>query len=313
MLRLVRVRLYQLVCVLLLLSLLTFTLMKLAPGNPVLAILKFDEVAMTAADESALRQELGFDLPLYEQYGRWMWGLLQLNLGQSLMSGKPVWDEMMHRLPITLELTVGGMLVMVILALPLGLLAAKYAGRWPDHVSRLFALIGASMPSFWLGLILIYWFAFKLNWLPTMGSGSMRHLILPSVTLGFSMAAVYARLIRAGLLESLTQQYVNAARARGVAEWRIVTLHALRAALLPVITVFGMSLGNLLAGAVVVETLFSMPGLGSMAIEAIVQRDYPVIQGYVLLSGVFVVIVNLMVDLGYSLLDPRIRYNKEEM
>ncbi|XEC93094.1 nickel ABC transporter permease [Paenibacillus tarimensis] len=310
MLKLVRARLLQLVFVLFLLSLLTFTLMKLAPGDPVLTILKADELSVTMEDEAALRKELGFDRPVLVQYGTWMLNLMQFDFGKSYVKGKPVLEEMMDRLPATVQLTVGGLVVLIILAVPLGLLSAKYPGRLPDHISRIFALVGASIPSFWMGMLLIYAFAYQLNWLPTMGMGGFRSMILPSVTLGFAMAAVYARLLRAGLLESLSQEYIRAARARGIAEWRILIRHALRAALLPVVTVFGMSIGNLLTGSVVIETLFAWPGLGSMAVEAIFQRDYPVIQGYVLLTGIFVVTVNLLVDIAYVLLDPRIRYSK---
>jgi peptide/nickel transport system permease protein len=160
-------------------------------------------------------------------------------------------------------------------------------------------------------LLLIYWFAYQLRWFPSMGTGSLEQMILPSVALGFSLAAVYARLLRSGLLDSLSQDYIRAAKARGIRKWRILWVHAFRAALLPVITVFGMSMGHLLGGAVVIEVLFSWPGLGSMAVEAIFGRDYPVIQGYVLLTGVFVVAVNLLVDLTYPLIDPRIRLGEE--
>ena len=313
MYHLVKARLVQLVFVLFLLSLVTFTLMKLAPGDPVLLLLGADELTVTQKNEAALRKELGFDLPILVQYGQWMMNLLQLNLGTSYIKGKPVLDELMARLPTTLGLTVGGLTVMIMISLPLGFLAAKYPGRWPDHLSRLLALIGASIPSFWMGLLLIYAFAFKLQWLPSMGKGTLSHMILPSITLGFAMAAVYARLLRAGLLDSLSQEYIRAARARGIAEWRVMLKHAFRAALIPVVTVFGMSIGSLLAGTVVIETLFSLPGLGSMGVQAIFQRDYPIIQGYVLLTGVCVVIVNLLVDLSYGWLDPRIRQGKREL
>ncbi|WP_134685139.1 nickel ABC transporter permease [Brevibacillus migulae] len=308
--KLIAARLWQLVFVMFLLSLLTFTLMKLAPGDPVMLILDTEELAVTQADEEALRKELGFDQPLITQYASWLFQLMKLDMGESYIKGKPVLDELIQRLPATIQLAVGGMLVMVLIAAPLGILAAKYPGRWPDHVSRLFALIGASIPSFWLGLLLIYVFAYQWKWLPTMGKGGLSSFILPSLTLGFAMAAVYSRLLRTGLLESLSQEYIRAARARGIAEWRIMTKHALRAALLPVLTVFGMSMGNLLAGQVVIETLFSWPGLGGMIVEAIFQRDYPIVQGYVLFTGFFVVVVNLLVDLTYSLLDPRIRFGK---
>ncbi|MGP1908967.1 nickel ABC transporter permease [Metabacillus sp. JX24] len=311
MLPLIKQRVIQLMLVMFILSVFTFGLMKLAPGDPVLLILNADEMMVTDADQAELRKELGFDQPLYVQYGKWMVGLLQLDLGKSYMSGNPVWEEMMERLPITLELAGGALLVMVSIALPLGIAAGRFPGKWPDHVSRVLALIGASIPSFWLGLMLIYVFAFKLQLLPSNGFGEWSQSILPSFALGFSLAAVYARLLRSGLMESYSEDYVRAARARGVKEWRILWIHAIRAALLPVMTVLGLSMGSLLGGAVVIEILFSWPGLGSMAVDAIFARDYPVIQGYVLLTGVFVVAMNLMTDLSYFLIDPRIRRGKE--
>lgn len=298
--------------VVLFLSIFTFGLMKMAPGDPVLAILNADEMIVTDADQAKLRSSLGFDQPIYVQYVQWMTGVVQLDLGTSYMSGKPVWNEIAARLPITIQLTAGALLVMVCISVPLGILSARYPGKWPDQIGRLFALIGASIPSFWLGLMLIYVFAFKFQLLPSTGMGSFSQMILPSITLGFSLAAVYARLLRAGLIESFAQDYIQAGRARGVKEWRLLWLHAFRAALLPVITVFGLSLGSLLGGAVVIEILFSWPGLGSMAIEAIFSRDYPVIQGYVLLIGVLVVVLNLLVDLSYYFIDPRIKQGKEK-
>ncbi len=309
-LQLIKKRLIQLVFVLFILSLVIFILMKLAPGDPVLTLLHADEMSITQADEAALREELGFDQPVLVQYGKWMLGLIRLDLGTSYLKGRPVLDELLDKLPATIQLTASGLAVMVAIALPLGLIASRYPNRWPDHVSRILALVGASIPSFWMGLLLIYLFSLKLGWLPTSGKGSFAHMILPSITLGFAMAAVYARLLRSGLLDSLSQDYIKAARARGLAERRILMGHALRAALLPVITVFGVSFGNLLAGSVVIETLFAWPGLGSLALEAIFERDYPIIQGYVLATGLFVVVVNLLVDLSYSLLDPRIRLGK---
>jgi ABC-type dipeptide/oligopeptide/nickel transport system permease component len=310
-LSLVRMRLLQLVMVVFVLSIFTFGLMKLAPGDPVMSILNADEMMVTEADQAKLRSELGFDQPIYVQYGKWMHGLIKLDLGTSYMSGKPVWNEMMERLPITFQLTTGALLVMVSISIPLGIISARYPRKWPDQISKALALIGASIPSFWLGLMLIYFFAFKLQVLPSNGMGSFAQMILPSFALGFSLAAVYARLIRAGLIESFSKDYIQAGRARGVKEWRILWFHAFRAALLPVITVFGLSMGSLLGGAVVIEILFSWPGLGSMAVDAIFSRDYPVIQGYVLLTGVFVVVVNLLVDLSYYLIDPRIKQGKE--
>jgi ABC-type dipeptide/oligopeptide/nickel transport system permease component len=284
--------------------------MKLAPGDPVLTILNADEMVVTEEDQAKLRNELGFDQPIYVQYGKWMYNLVQLDLGKSYMTGKPVWDELMERLPITLELTMFAILIMGSITVPLGVFAARNVNRWPDQLSRFLALIGASIPSFWLGLILIYVFAFKLHVLPSSGIGSYSHIILPAFTLGFTFAVVYARLLRAGLLQSMNEDYILAGRARGVKEWRLLWLHAFRAAVLPIITVFGLSIGSFLGGAVVIEILFSWPGLGSLAVDAIFSRDYPVIQGYVMLTGVFVVIVNLFVDLSYFVIDPRI--NRKE-
>lgn len=313
MLRIIKKRALQLVFVLFFLSLLTFVLMKLAPGDPVLLMLEADTFAVTQEDEDALRKELGFDKPVIVQYGMWLLQLLKLDLGYSYLKGKPVLEEIMYRLPATLQLTAGGLVVMVLIAVPLGTLSAKYRGKLPDHFSRIFALTGASVPLFWMGLLLIYLFAYKLQWLPMMGKGTITQMILPSLTLGLGMAAEYSRLLRAGLLESLSEQYIRAARARGIAEWKVLSLHAMRAALIPVITVFGMSIGSLLAGSVVTETLFSWPGLGTMAVSAIFERDYPIIQGFVLLTGLLVVGVNLLVDLSYGLLDPRIRKPKGEL
>ncbi|MCM3731500.1 ABC transporter permease [Fictibacillus nanhaiensis] len=313
MLFIIRKRLFQLFIVLLVLSIFTFTLMKLAPGDPVLTILNADEMLVTEEDQAKLRSDLGFDQPLYVQYGKWMLNLAQLDLGKSYMTGKPVWDELMERLQITIELTTFALFIMISIAIPLGVLAAINAGRWPDQVSRILALIGASIPNFWLGLILIYLFTFKLQILPSSGIGSYSHIILPAFTLGFTFAVVYARLLRAGLLQSMSEDFILAGRARGLKEWRILWIHAFRAAILPVITVFGLSIGSFLGGAVVVEILFSWPGLGSLAVEAIFNRDYPVIQGYVLLTGIFVVIVNLLVDLSYYVIDPRINRKEEAL
>ncbi|PZE20867.1 ABC transporter permease [Paenibacillus xerothermodurans] len=300
----------QLLGVLFILSAATFTLMKMAPGDPVKTILQADEFAVTEADEAKLRAQLGFDQPAAVQYGRWLWGIMRLDLGKSFLSGKPVWDLIMSRLPTTAQLAAGALAVMALITVPVGIAAAKFPGRWPDHLSRLLAWIGASIPSFWLGLILIYLFSYQLQLLPSMGTGSLAQTILPAFTLGFSLAAVYARLLRVGLLEALAQDYVRAARARGISEWRIMTRHALRAAILPVVTMFGMSIGYLLGGSIVVETLFSWPGLGSMVMDAILGRDYPVIQGYILFTGVVIVAINMLVDLSYYLIDPRLRIRK---
>ncbi|MGB8954998.1 MAG: ABC transporter permease, partial [Tumebacillaceae bacterium] len=200
--KIVRARLFQLVFVLLLLSTTTFALMKMAPGDPVVAILKTDQVAVTLEEEAALRKEMGFDQPVLEQYAHWLWGMVRLDLGDSYLFKRPVWEMILERLPVTVQMAAGGLVVMAAIAVPLGLLAARFPGRFPDHLSRLLALLGSSIPSFWLGLLLMYAFSYKLHWLPTMGTGTLRHMILPSLTLGLAMAAVYARLLRAGLLDA---------------------------------------------------------------------------------------------------------------
>lgn len=311
MLSFLKKRLLQLIFVLFLLSLATFTLMKLAPGDPVQHILRSDELSVTELDKEKLRNELGFQEPYLYQYGKWLWGIIQLDLGVSYLTGEPVTAELIKRLPTTMLLAAGGLCFALVLAIPLAIIAAAFPNRWPDHLCRMIALLAASIPSFWLGLLLIFLMATKFQLLPAMGTGTFAHFLLPSMTLGFSMAAIYMRLLRAGLLESLSQDYIAAARARGIKERHVWIRHAFRAALLPVLTMLGLSLGSLLGGAVVVEMLYSWPGLGSMVIDAIFRRDYPIIQGYVLVTGVFVVVVNLMVDLSYRVVDPRIRLGRE--
>lgn len=310
MLKRVAIRLLHLIIVLFFLSLSTFVLMKLAPGDPVLAVLRSSDGALTQADQEALRNSWGLNRPIYEQYGIWLFNVLKLEWGHSLTNNRDVLILLMERLPATVHLTLGSMAVLAALVFPLGVWAAKYRGKAPDVLSRFIALLGASIPSFWLALLLIYLFAYRLNWLPTMGSGSLRHLILPSFTLGFVMAPEYIRLLRAGLLDTMSREYIRAARARGIAEWRVTLIHAMRGALLPIVAVSGLSVGALMAGSVVTESLFGWPGLGSLAIEAIRLRDYPVVQGYVLLSGIFFLLANWLSDIGAAALDPRIRLQK---
>lgn len=303
-------RFVQMLVVLFFLSIITFVLLKLAPGDPILAILQASDGALSQAEQEAVRESLGLNRPLHEQYGSWLLQVVQLDWGYSLTSNREVRDILKERLPATLYLAIGAILVLIIMAFPLGVMAAKYHNKAPDMLSRLIALLGASVPSFWLALLLIYVFAYQLNWLPTLGSGSLRHLVLPSLTLGFVMAPEYIRLLRAGLLDTFSQDYIRAARARGISEWRITFRHAMRAALLPIVAVSGISLGSLLAGSVVTESIFGWPGLGSMAMEAIRVRDYPVVQGYVLFCGVCFIVANWLSDAGAAALDPRIRMRR---
>lgn len=300
-------RLLYLFPVMLGVSIITFGLINLAPGDPAELILRAGGMEPTPQAVEALRQELGLNEPVHVRYCRWLWDAIHLDLGKSFRTGRPVTEEIFSRFPATLELTVAALGVMVFLAVPAGILAALYRHALLDHLSRLWALLGASLPSFWLGLMLICLFSVKMGMFPVMGRGSPRHLVLPAVTLGFGMAAVYARILRAGMLEVLGQEYIKAARARGLRERWVIGRHALKNALLPAVTLFGMSFGHLLGGAVIVETIFAWPGVGKFAVDSIFNRDYPVIQGYALFMALVFVLANLMVDIVYGLLDPRIR------
>lgn len=288
-------------------SLLTFGMSHLAPGDPAELILQAQGIEPNFASIQAMRNEMGLNDPFIVQYGRWMQRVLQGDLGTSYRTGRPVLHEILRRFPATLELTAAGLVVMMLISLPMGIFAALYKNTWLDHFSRIFALMGASVPTFWLGLILLYLLAVNLSIFSVMGRGSVIHLVLPALTLGMGMAAQYTRLVRASMLEVLGQEFILAARARGLQESTILIFHALKNALLPVMTAFGISLGHLLGGAVVVETIFNWPGVGQFIVDAIFNRDYRVIQGYVLVMALIFVIVNLVVDLSYTLIDPRIR------
>jgi peptide/nickel transport system permease protein len=300
-------RLLFLLPVLLGVSLITFGLINLAPGDPADLILRAGGVEPTWEAVEALREELGLNDPVYIQFGRWVRQAARLDLGKSFRTGQPVAAEILCRFPATLELACAALALVVLLALPLGILAALYRHALVDHLTRFGALAGASMPGFWLGLLLIYLFAVKLRLLPVMGRGGIEHLVLPAITLAFGMAATYARLLRASMLEVLGQDFIRVARAKGLAEKWVIGRHALKNALLPVVTMLGLSFGHLLGGTVIVESIFAWPGVGKFCLDAIFNRDYPVVQGYALFMAVVFVAVNLAVDLSYRLLDPRVR------
>ncbi|MDZ5473782.1 nickel ABC transporter permease [Bacillus sp. 31A1R] len=300
-------RLIELLLFLLILSFISFLIMKLTPGDPVRFMLNVDDVSISEEQIESLREELGFNDPVYIQFGRWVLRFFQFDLGQSFMTNQPVTEELAKRIPASLALTFSALLILTVISVPIGTLSALYKDTWVDHLSRAFALIGASVPSFWLGLLFIQLFSVRLGWLPSMGKGTILHMILPSLTLGLVMAAVYVRLLRSSLLESLGQDFIKSAKARGLSSSRIFFFHAFRHSLIPVITVLGVSLGSLLGGAVIIEVLFAYPGVGKLAVDAIVRRDYPVIQGYILFMGLFVVTINILVDLSYRFLNPEIR------
>ncbi|MFE8702265.1 nickel ABC transporter permease [Cytobacillus sp. FJAT-54145] len=304
-------RVVQLFVMVLVLSFVTFVLMKITPGDPIRDLLKVDDVISTTADEEKLKKEYGFDQPILIQYGQWLSGVAQFDLGESIISKRPVLDMIMSRLPATIALSLGGMLVLFLIAIPFGVLGAVYEGRWPDLLSRWVALLGASIPSFWLGLLFIYVFSLKLNVLPVMGKGTFAHFVLPSITLGIAMAPMYIRLLRERLIATLQSPYIEAAKARGISKERILIFHALRGSLIPLVTMFGLSIGSLLGGITVIEILFSWPGMGELIVSSVMQRDYPVIQGYILIVGFMVVITNLLVDLVYLVINPQIKQGKE--
>ncbi|AXM90623.1 ABC transporter permease [Anoxybacillus ayderensis] len=294
-----------------LLSLISFVFIQLLPGDPIKQMLRVDEVAITEEQIEHLRDELKLDEPLYVQYWYWLKRFLAFDLGVSYVTKRPVLDELFMRFPDTLLLTATSLLTMLLISLPLGICSALYKNKWIDYVIRLFSLIGTAVPSFWLGLLLIYTFSVQLHIFPSMGKGTWQHLVLPSLTLGLAMSAMYVRLIRTSLLEGFQKEYVKAARTRGIHEKRIFFFHVFRYALIPIVTLFGMSLGSLIGGTVVVEVLFSYPGVGKLVVDAVMKRDYPMIQGYVLFICFFVTCINILVDFSYQYLNPEIRLKKE--
>jgi peptide/nickel transport system permease protein len=281
-----------------------FLLLHLVPGDPVEIMLG---ESASAADRLALRSALGLDRPLHEQYLGYIGGLAQLDLGTSIHYRQPVTDLLLDRLPATGLLAGVTLLLTVVLALPLGIVAAIRRNTHWDTGAMGFSLLGVSIPNFWLGPLLILVFSLWLGWLPVSGQGGVASVILPALTLGTGLAAVLSRMVRSSMLEVLHEDYLRTARAKGLSPRRVILHHALRNAMLPVITLMGLQLGALLAGAVITETVFSWPGVGLLTIEAIQSRDYPVVQACVLLISITYVIVNLLTDLAYAWVDPRIR------
>jgi len=284
---------------------LVFSLIHLVPGDPVQAMLGD---SASPQDMAELRGRLGLDRPLYVQYAAFLKGIASGNLGVSLRTNQPVTSAIAERLPATIELALAAMLVAGFVAIPLGLLAAVRAGTRIDHAATTLALVGISMPNFWLGPLLAIVFSVSLGWLPVSGRGTAAHLVLPALTLGAPLAAVLARTTRSSLIEELREMYVLAARARGVSRARSIVRHAFRNSLIPVVTVLGLQVGAVLTGAVITETIFAWPGVGRLLIQSISFRDYPMVQGCILLIAITYVAMNLLTDVLYGLLDPRIRY-----
>ena len=283
---------------------LVFLLLHFIPGDPVDLMLGDSALG---TDRESLRNQLGLNDPLIVQYLRYFGDLLQGDWGTSLFSKKPVFEEIMERVPATMELMFGAMVVTILVAMPLGLIAAVSKGTWIDQGAMIFSLLGVSIPNFWLGPMLILLFSIHFDLLPVNERGGLEHLILPALTLGTSLASILARITRSSVVETLQAEYIRTARSKGISELRILFRHALRNALIPIITVIGLQVGVLLSGAIITEAIFDWPGLGNLLISAINSRNYPLVQGCVLFIAGSYVMVNLVIDLLYAYLDPRIR------
>ncbi|MBF0286723.1 MAG: ABC transporter permease [SAR324 cluster bacterium] len=283
---------------------LVFFLIHMIPGDPVELML--GDSAMPT-DKEELRHQLGLDLPLHEQYLNYLQDLVQGDFGTSIHSREPVAQEILERLPATIELMAGAMLIAIVLAIPLGLVSAVKRGSWIDQIAMFFSLLGVSIPNFWMGPMLILLFAIHLDWLPVNERGTLLHLILPAITLGTALASILSRITRSSVIETLGTDYIRTARAKGISEMQIVFRHAFRNALIPVITVIGLQIGVLLSGAIITEHIFDWPGLGNLLIEGIQSRNYPLVQGCVIFIAASYVFVNLLTDLSYAFIDPRVR------
>lgn len=301
-------RLLQILIVAIGISFLTFLITYLAPGDPVRTM--FAASGIMPSDEliQETRDAMGLNDPFFVQYGRWLGNCLKGDFGTSIANNKPVVTLLANRLWPTLKLSISSMILMLVVAVPIGMAQATHKNSIVDYALRGITFFGVSMPNFWVGLLLMMFFCVKLKWLPVVSSsGDFKSLILPSVTLAFAMSAKYTRQVRTAILEELSQDYVTGARARGVAEWKILWLNVFPNSLLPLITMLGLSLGSLLGGTAVVEVIFTYPGLGNLAVSAITSYDYPLIQGYVLWISLIYMLVNLAVDISYNYVDPRMR------
>jgi peptide/nickel transport system permease protein len=309
-------RVFFIIPVALFVCFITFMIIHLVPGDPASALLGEEATPQTVA---ALRHQLGLDQPLPTQFALWFWQLLHGNLGQSIQLQQPVLQAIVQRLPVTAELGSISLLYSLALAIPLGIYSATHRNSWLDWLTNVISLLFTAIPGFILGLLLILFFAVSIRLFPPGGyvpfaenpGANLRDLILPVITLGTGAVAVNMRQIRASMIEVLHQDYVRTARAKGLLEGRVTYVHALRNAILPVLTIVGLQVGSIIAGAVVVETIFLWPGIGQLAVQSIFSKDYPVVQGIVLLAAQSYMAANLLVDIGYVILDPRIRFEKQ--
>ena len=297
-------RLWQSLLVIFGVSVVVFLILHLT-GDPAALMLPPDA---TAEDIAKFRHDMGFDDPVAVQYVRFLKGAVRGDFGQSIRHGEPAMGLVVERLPATFELAGAGLVIALALAIPAGIVSAVRRNTSIDYISTVVALLGQAMPTFWLGIMLILVFSVRLNWLPSSGRGDVEHLILPAITLGLFTTARITRLTRSGMLEVLGQDYIRTARAKGMGEPPVVWKHALKNAAIPIVTIVGIELGTLLGGSVITETIFAWPGVGRLSVQAIFNRDYPVVQSAVFLLASTFVIVNLLVDVVYTYLDPRIRF-----
>jgi len=301
-------RLVYLVPVWIGISLVAFILANLAPGDPARLALQRELGRQPTAEETAVvREQMGLNDAAPIRYLNWLDDAVTGDLGTSYRTGQPVLDSLADRFPTTLQIAGFGLLLAIAIAIPLGILAAVYRQGPIDHLSRVIALLGASMPSYWVAYLLILVLSVRLGWLPVAGSQTWQHAVMPAITLGIGGSASLMRLTRSEMLETLNQDYIRTARAKGLHSRALMLRHALRNTMIPISTVLGMRFAGMLGGAVIVETIFSWPGIGKLVVDAIFDRDYPMIQGFVIFMGTAFLLINLIVDLGYGVIDPRIR------
>lgn len=289
-------------------SLVVFSMLQFVPGDPVMAMIG-NEPDITVEDIERIRRDVGLDKPVAVQYVEFLGRTVRGDLGTSIFTNRSTAEELRTRLPYTLQLTIAAMVISISLGVTLGIIAATSRNRLVDSATMVIALLGVSMPGFWLGLVLIYVFSLKLGMFPATGQSiGLSHLVLPAITLGVATSGITARLTRSSMLEVMRQDYVTTARSKGLRERSVILRHALRNAMIPVVTIVGLQFGALLAGTVVVETVFSRLGIGQLLVDAVRRKDFPIVQGTVMVVATVYVLVNLLVDISYSFIDPRIKY-----
>ena len=304
----------------LLVATLVFGILRLVPGDPAISLLAGGaqtETEFTEEDLQRLRAKLGTDRPIYIQYSKWVWGVVQLDFGTSFFYDQPVWDDIKKRFPITFELAVMALLMAGVVAIPLGVISAIKQDSWPDYVGRIITIGGIAVPNFWIGILLVYMLANVFDWLPPLGYkdvwdaplDNLQQLVFPAFALALTHMAFVARVTRSAALEVSREDYIRTARSKGLTETVVIGRHLLKNALLPVITVAGFEVGRLMGGTVLIETIFNVPGIGQLLIKGIQHRDFPMVQGIVIMITFLVLILNLVVDLAYAWLNPRIRYS----